>query len=352
MTTALVTGGSGYFGSLLTRALLDAGQQVRVFDINAPDTGDATTTGAEVAIGDIRDPAAVRAAVDGIDVVYHNVAQVPLANDAHLLRSVNVDGTRILLDACADAKVAKVVHTSSSAVFGVPESTPVLPSTVPKPAEAYGHAKLAAEWACLDAAAKGLDVSIVRPRTILGHGRLGIFGILFDWIADGVDVFVLGNGANRYQFVHADDLADVCIRAGAASGPLIVNAGTDRFGTMRETLESVCAHAGTGATVRSLPAGPASLAMRAAAGARIAPFAPYHWIMYSRSMWFDIAHATEALGWSPRWSNEEMFAQSYDWFVAHRAGLDASDQSASHHRRPAKQGALAMMKWATRLLPR
>ena len=161
----------------------------------------------------------MRDAVDGVDVVFHNVAQVPLARDRTLLRSVNVDGTAILLDACADAGVGKVVHTSSSAVFGVPESNPVLPTTVPRPREAYGHAKLAAEWACLRAAADGLDVTIVRPRTILGHGRLGIFGILFDWIADGADPIVLGDGSNRYQFVHADDLAAVCLLAGDAAGP-------------------------------------------------------------------------------------------------------------------------------------
>ncbi len=66
----------------------------------------------------------MRDAVDGVDVVYHNVAQVPLARDPHLLRTVNVDGTQVLLDACADAGVAKVVHTSSSAVFGVPDVQP------------------------------------------------------------------------------------------------------------------------------------------------------------------------------------------------------------------------------------
>jgi len=350
VTIALVTGGSGYFGALLAAQLRDAGHSVRILDLNAPDA--ETARGTEFVAGDIRDPAAVRAAVEGIDVVYHNVAQVPLAKDEVLLRTVNVDGTRILLDACAAAGVAKIVHTSSSAVFGVPASNPVLPSTVPSPAEAYGLAKLAAEWACLDAVARrGLDVTIVRPRTILGHGRLGIFGILFDWIADGADVFVLGDGSNRYQFVHADDLADVCIRAGAASGPAIFNAGTDRFGTMRETLQSVCDHAGTGSHVRSLPARPASLAMHAAASAHLAPFAPYHWIMYSRSMWFDTAHITEALGWTPRWSNEEMFAQSYDWFLANRRTLVAGDESQSHHRRPAKQGALALLKRATKLLP-
>lgn len=346
MTTSLVTGGSGYFGSLLVQRLRAAGHQVRVLDLNDADDRPADV---QIVLGDIRDAATVAAAVEGVDLVFHNVAQVPLAKDHRLLRTVNVDGTRLLLDASARAGVAKVVHTSSSAVFGVPERNPVLPTTVPSPAEAYGHAKLAAEWACLDAAAKGLDVSIVRPRTILGHGRLGIFGILFDWIADGADVVVLGDGSNRYQFVHADDLAEVCLLAALRPGPMIVNAGTDRFGTMRESLESLCRHAGTGAGVRSLPARATSLAMQAAAGLRIAPFAPYHWIMYSKSMWFDIDHAREALGWQPRYSNEEMFAASYDWFVANRAITE--QEGASHHRTTAKQGALRAVKWAMQHLP-
>ncbi|MEO7397873.1 MAG: NAD-dependent epimerase/dehydratase family protein [Ilumatobacteraceae bacterium] len=350
MTTALVTGGSGYFGALLSTQLRRAGHDVRILDLHQPDP--VATGRVDFVRGDIRDGATVRRAVDGVDVVFHNVAQVPLAQDERLLRTVNVDGTVMLLDACVDAGVAKVVHTSSSAVFGVPESNPVLATTVPKPAEAYGHAKLAAEWACLRAVANGLDVTIVRPRTILGHGRLGIFAILFDWIADGADVFVLGNGANRYQFVHADDLADACIRAGMSSGPALFNVGTDRFGTMRQTLESVCTHAATGSVVRSLPAGPASLAMRAAAIAGLAPFAPYHWIMYSKSMWFDTDHVTEAIGWTPRWSNEAMFAESYDWFIANRSSLDAGDTAGrSHHRRPVKQGALSVLKRATRFLP-
>ncbi|MEZ5252137.1 MAG: NAD-dependent epimerase/dehydratase family protein, partial [Ilumatobacteraceae bacterium] len=276
MTRSLVTGGSGYFGSLLVQRLRTAGHRVRVLDVNDADDRPADV---ELVQGDIRDAGTVAAALDGIDVVFHNVAQVPLAKDHQLLRTVNVDGTRLLLEHAARLGVGKVVHTSSSAVFGIPAANPVLPSTVPSPVEAYGHAKLAAEWACLDAVSRGLDVSIVRPRTILGHGRLGIFGILFDWIADGADVVVLGDGSNRYQFVHADDLADVCLLASQRSGPMIVNAGSDRFGTMRESLESLCRHAGTGSQVRSLPARATSLAMQAAAGMRIAPFAPYHWIM-------------------------------------------------------------------------
>ena len=346
VTRSLVTGGSGYFGSLLVQRLLDTGHEVRVLDVNDVDDRPATV---EFQVGDIRDPDAVAAAVEGVDVVFHNVAQVPLARDDALFRSVNVDGTVVLLDACATAGVSKVVHTSSSAVFGIPASNPVLPTTVPSPVEAYGHAKLAAEWACLAAVERGLDVTIVRPRTILGHGRLGIFGILFDWIADGADVFVLGNGDNRYQFVHADDLAECCRLAGERAGPAIVNAGTDRFGTMRESLDGLCVHAGTGASVRSLPARPAAVAMHAASTLRLAPFAPYHWTMYAESLWFDIDHARELLGWQPRFSNVEMLVDSYEWFLANRAQTGAGGRS--HHRTTAKQGALGALKRATRLLP-
>ena len=347
MTSYLVTGGSGYFGSLVAGRLHATGHRVRVLDLNDVDD---RPHGVEFVQGDVRDRSVVRDAVDGVDVVLNNVAQVPLARDLDLLRTVNVDGTVNLLDASAEAGVGKVVHTSSSAVFGVPQVNPVLPDTVPAPMEAYGHAKLAAEWACLAAARDGLDVSIVRPRTILGHGRLGIFGILFEWIADGRDPIVLGDGSNRYQFVHSDDLADVCVRAADRDGPAVFNVGTDRFATMRETLQALCDHAGTGCGVRSLPTGPAASAMKATAAVGITPFAPYHWMMYSESMWFDLAHLRERLGWSPTWSTNDMFAQSYDWFVEHRSVT--GDDRASHHRRSSKQGVLALAKRVSHLLPR
>ncbi|MFM8973721.1 MAG: NAD-dependent epimerase/dehydratase family protein [Actinomycetota bacterium] len=347
MTVSLVTGGSGYFGMLMVERLRAAGHTVRVLDLNDADDRAADV---EFVRGDVRDLEVVHAAVAGADLVFNNVAQVPLAKDPELLTTVNIDGTRNLLAAALEHGVRKVVHTSSSAVFGIPASNPVYPDTPPTPVEAYGRAKTVAEGLCHAFTAQGLDVTIVRPRTILGHGRLGIFGILFDWIADGADVFVLGDGSNTYQFVHADDLAEVCLLAAGRPGPMIVNAGTDRFDTMRGTLEAVCTHAGTGSRVRSLPARPASFAMQAAARLHLAPFAPYHWIMYSRSLWFDIEHAREGLGWQPGYSNAEAMIDSYAWFLAHRN--DTVSQDASHHRSTAKQGGLRVLKGATRLLPR
>jgi len=335
----LVTGGSGYFGSLLVTELLRRGFRVRVLDVN--DTDDRPDS-VELIRADIRDPVAVATACSGVDVVYHNVALVPLARDRKLFESVNVGGTNTLLTGCEAAGVPKVVHTSSSAVFGVPKANPVYPDTPPTPAEAYGRAKYAGELLCEAARTRGLDVAIIRPRTIMGHGRLGIFGILFDWIADGAAVPVLGKGDNRYQFIHASDLANACILAGQRSGSGTYNIGASQFGTMRETLQGLCEYAGTGAHVRSLPAGMTSAAMRATARLGLTPFAPYHWIMYSKSLWFDTTAAEQDLGWSPKYSTDSMFRESYDWFLAHRR--DTTSATRSHHQTAAKQGILRLAK--------
>ena len=339
---ALVTGGSGYFGSLLVDRLLGSGRDVRILDIRDSDDRRPETAFLE---GDVRDPAAVRLAVDGVDEVFHNVAQVPLARDTELFEEVNVTGTGNLLEACLDAGVEKVVHTSSSAVFGVPATNPVLRDTEPHPMEAYGRAKYDAELLCRAAETRGLDVTIIRPRTILGRGRLGIFGILFDWIADGSAVPVLGDGRNVYQFVHAEDLASACVLAAEREGPATYNIGAERFGTMGEAVGHLCAYAGTGARVRPVPTTLTSKVMEVSARLGLTPFGPYHWIMYGKSMWFDVADAREELGWSAKWSNDEMLVDSYEWFLRHR---EVMPMGGSAHRTTARQGALRLAKWALR----
>jgi nucleoside-diphosphate-sugar epimerase len=320
--------------------LREWGASVRIFDL--VDVADRPAE-VEFCQGDIRDAEAVRQACEGVDVVFHNVAQVPLAKDRALFWSVNCDGTERLLEAARDVRVGKVVHTSSSAIFGVPLSNPVDESTEPRPAEAYGEAKLAAEAHVRRFAGRGdVDVAIIRPRTILGHGRLGIFQILFDWVAEGRGVPVLGRGDNRYQFVHADDLADACIRAAERPGFAVYNIGAERFGSMRETLEALCAHAGTGSRVRSLPMAPAVFLMNLSSALGLSPLGPYHSLMYGRSLYFDVGRAKRELGWQSRWSNEEAICESYDWYLAHRDEVAAG--SGSPHRSGVRQGILAVAK--------
>jgi nucleoside-diphosphate-sugar epimerase len=339
-TNVLITGGSGYFGSLLRDRLLARGKAVRIFDLA---DADDRTPDVQFLQGDIRDAARVRDACLNCGVVYHCVAQVPLAKDKHLFDTVNIQGTGNLLKAALVERVRKVIYVSSSAVFGAPKSNPVTELTPPAPAEAYGRAKLAGETLCARYAGEGLDVSIIRPRTIMGHGRLGIFQILFEWIREGFNVPVLGNGANQYQFVHADDLAEACILAAERPGAATYNCGTDRFNSMREVLENLCAHARTGSRVKGVPLAPAVAMMNLTSALGMSPLGPYHALMYGRSMYFDIAKAKTELGWQPRFSNNEMFVQSYDWYLRNREKILAS-KGASHHRSAVKQGVLGMIK--------
>jgi nucleoside-diphosphate-sugar epimerase len=211
--------------------------------------------------------------------------------------------------------------------------------------EEYGRAKLAGEMLCREYAGKGLDVSIIRPRTIMGHGRLGIFQILFEWIYQGKNIPVLNGGKNIYQFVHADDLAEACIQASALKGTDAFNCGTDRFGTMREALEHLCRHAGTGSKVKSLPMRPAVSAMNFFSRLGVSPLGPYHALMYGRSFYFDISKAQTKLGWTPRYSNEEMFIESYEWYLNHRDAVLAGTNRASRHRAAVEQGVLKLLHW-------
>lgn len=341
MTHALVTGGSGYFGCLLVAQLRDRGYDVSVFDlVDVPDR----PKDVRFQRGDIRDAAAIARACEGVDVVHHNVAQVPLAKDKALFWSVNVDGARNLLEAAERHRVKKTILVSSSAVFGVPDRNPVDDTVAPRPREAYGVAKLEAERVAAGSVARGLDVTIIRPRTILGHGRLGIFQILFEWVYQGRPVYVLGRGDNRYQFVHADDLADACIRAGERAGPATFNIGAERFGTMREALDALVRHAGTGSRVRSLPMGPTVRLMEWTSALGLSPLGAYHALMYGREMFFDIRPAKEALAWTPSKGNEEMFVESYEDYVAHRDEV-LTRRDASRHRSPVKKGILKMLDY-------
>lgn len=344
MPRSLVTGGAGYFGEVLARQLLARGDVVRILDLNP-----SSLLGVEQLIGDIRDSAKVAEACRGIDVVYHNVAQVPLAKDRHLFMSVNESGTRILLDQARKSRVRKVVYTSSSAIFGIPDRNPVMRETQPRPAEIYGRAKLAGEELCRMASEAGLDVTIVRPRTILGHGRLGVVQILFDWVSKGRDVPVFNGGENIYQFVHADDLAWACIASSIRAGSAIYNIGAEQFGTMRELLEALIRHARSKSQIKSLPMAPMEIIMHAASRLGISPLAPYHALMYGRELYFDISDAKRELGYAPHYSNEAAICHSYDWYIANRDGIRYD--GASRHRSAVRKGILSLLPAVLKLFP-
>jgi len=336
----LVTGGSGFLGNLIARRLLAKGESVSILDIWEDPTRPKDI---EYVHCDIRDRDGVRRAMQGVDVVHHNVALVPLTKSGEKFWEVNVDGTKIAAEEAVKAGVKSFVHMSSSAIFGAPERCPIDASSPLRPIEIYGRGKLAGEQAVRAICEKaGLPLVIIRPRTILGEGRLGIFQILFEWIRENRNVYVIGSGDILFQFIHAHDLMDAYMLVLESGSSGSFNVGTDRFNTLRGDLTSLIEHAGSRSKVKSLPERASIAALRTADLVGISPLAPWHYLTYHKAFHFDVEPLLSR-GWKPKYSNVEMFVESYDWFCKHYDRLKA-ENAGSAHRRPVKQGLLWLLK--------
>jgi nucleoside-diphosphate-sugar epimerase len=232
---------------------------------------------------------------------------------------------------------------SSSAIFGIPGKCPISEATPLSPAEIYGRAKLAGEQAVREVCDRAsLPLIVIRPRTILGEGRLGIFQILFEWIREGRNVYVIGTGDGPFQFVHAHDLMDAYLLALDHGKPGVYNVGAERFGSVRQALENLIRYAQSPSKVKSLPASVTIGTLRMLDAVGLSPLAPWHYLTYHKPFFFDISKLL-ALGWKPRYSNDEMFRESYDWFKANYDRIVAA-KAGSAHRRPVKEGLLWLLK--------
>lgn len=309
---ALVTGGSGYFGTTLVRRLVLENYSVRVLDLNYPDNPEPSV---EYIVGDICNLDACLSATAGVKVVFHNVAQVPLANDSKKFFDVNIGGTKNICEASKRNGVKNFIYTSSSAVYGIPSKLPVMIEDPKIPVEDYGRAKLEGEKICKNLTNYGIEVKIVRPRTILGLGRLGIFGILFGWVTRGINIFTLGKGDGPYQFIHAEDLAEGITRASKLNGDFEFNLGALEYGTFKEDLNKLCDFSNTGSRVIPLSDWLVRPLLKMLSYLRFLPFASYQLKLYSKPMYFQSEEDWKKLDYVPKYSNSEMLIESYSHYL-------------------------------------
>jgi len=280
MPIALVTGGAGFFGSLLKADLVKRGWTVVSIDLEKDDFVHPQCTCIQ---GDIRD----RALMDKIfqdhafDVVQHCAAMLAHAvKDRNLLWTSNVDGTRVVADMAAAHGVKKVVFLSSSCLWAQGFDRPVREDDAPNPVEIYGKSKWEGEKILQEYAGKFDSVSFRCP-TIIDSGRLGLLSILFEFIDEGRKVWVVGGGRNVYQFIYA------CVRATDYKGSAIFNIGSDNVKPFREVYQYICDRAGTGARVANFPRFIAIPLMKIAYALGLSPLGPYQYKMIAESFVFD-----------------------------------------------------------------
>jgi nucleoside-diphosphate-sugar epimerase len=276
-------------------------------------------------------------------VLVHAAAALPILGARDVIRSVNVGGTATLLGAAREAGVHRALLISSTAVYGVPEKHPIVENDPLVGVGYYGESKIEAEHVTREFGRRGLEVAILRPKTFVGPERLGVFEILFDWIREGRRIYVLGDGRNRYQLLAVEDLVAAVVRAAEADiAGETLNVGAREFGTVREDLEALIAHAGSASRVTPVPARPAELVLRGLELARLSPLAEWHYRTAHRDSFVDVSKAERLLGWSPRLSNAQALIQTYEWYLANRGR--AVNGSGVTHRVAWDQRALGLLK--------
>src|ERR1700685_2141721 len=224
MKTVMVTGGAGFFGGILKRAILESGDRCVSVDV-CPDRDEHPNLDKRQI--DLRDREALDKvfASGHIDGVVHCAAMLAHGStDPKELWSSNVDGTRTLMEAMRKHGVRQHVFTSSNCLWGEAMGRPVREDDPPNPVELYGRSKLEGERIIQEY--PDINSVLLRCPTIIDFGRLGLLSILFEFIDEGRRVWAVGGGRNRYQFIYAQDLADACIRAATHRRSDIFNIGS------------------------------------------------------------------------------------------------------------------------------
>lgn len=338
----LITGGAGFMGINLIRYLLDRGHRVTSLDVAPFDYPEASRV--TVVRGDIRDTSLHDRAFAGVDTVVHCAASLPLADQTEITSSI-VEGTRALLEAAAARGVDRFIHTSSTAVYGIPDHHPLVEDDRLIGVGPYGTAKVRAEQVCAEFRDRGLCVPVLRPKSFVGPERLGVFELLYDFAYGGHNFPVLGSGNNLYQLLDVEDLSQAVLLC-ATGDPSAVNdtfnVGAAEYGTLRESFQAVLDRAGHGKRVIGLPAAPAIWTLRGLEALHLSPL--YKWVYETagKESFVSIDRIRQRLGYAPRHSNADALTRNYDWYVANRDTI--SRASGVTHRVPWKKGALALAK--------
>lgn len=343
MSTYLVTGASGFLGYHMCKYLVSKEESVRGIDIESfayPEITNKIT----FFRGDIRNRELLEESMHEVDIVIHSAAALPLWPGREIF-SVNVDGTRNILQTALDLGINRVVFISSTAVYGIPKEHPVDENYNQKGIGPYGESKIEAERMCLEYRDKGLCVPIMRPKTFAGPMRLGVFQILCDWAKDGKNIPIIGNGNNKYQLLHIDDLVEAIYLVSTApenKANDTYNVGSTEFTTMKADLQALLDYAGFEKRVITIPAWMIIPVLKVLESLHISPL--YEWVYETagKDHYVSVDKIQNDLNWSPTKSTADVWIDTYKWYLEEYQNVKI--RTGISHRVAWKQGILRLVK--------
>jgi nucleoside-diphosphate-sugar epimerase len=318
----LVTGGTGFTGTHLTRRLLREGHEVVVVD-NQPGlfSRELEQLGASILLGSVADRALIDRAADGCALVYHLAAAFRKVNlPTAEYRRTNVEGTRVVLEAAGRNDARKVVYCSTCGVHGNVKAWPADESAPVAPADHYQTTKFEGEIVVREFVQRGLPAVIVRPAAIYGPGDPERFLMLFRRVQSG-RFMMFGDGLVHYHPLYVDNLVDAFLLA--ASSPrrhgeayLIAD---EHYYTLNELVTAIGEALGIRVAISHYPFGPLWLAAWLCEGAfKVIPAEPplfrrrVDWFRQNRA--FDIRKAQLELGYQPKIDLKEGLARTARWY--------------------------------------
>ncbi len=341
----VVTGGAGFLGYHIGTKIheITSPKESVFFDI-AEFTKDDYNPEINCIFGDVRIPSMMDEITKDAKVVVHCAAALPLWKKKDIFET-NVEGMRNVCESCLKNNVERLIFISSTSVYGVPKEHPLYETNARVGVGPYGKSKIMAEEVCEEYRKKGLNVSILRPKSFIGTARLGVFQILYDWVESGVKIPIIGNGKNRYQLFEVDDLVDAINLAATLPVEKIndtFNVGAAEFRTVREDVGAMCEYAKTGSRVMGTPAWLIKPVLRFFEILNLSPL--YKWIYGTADTdsFVSIEKAQKTLGWNPKFSNAEALIRSYQWYLDNKHTIKQG--TGVTHRIAWKQGILALFK--------
>jgi UDP-glucose 4-epimerase len=343
MRSALITGGAGFFGGILTRTLLDRGFSCVSIDLQPHDYAHTNLTPVKA---DICDQGLLGSIVEKYqpEAIFHCAAIMAHGREGHdFLWSTNVEGTRNVAEAAKQCGVKRFIFVSTNCLWTENLHRPIREAHAPAPVEIYGKSKLEGEQ-ILEQYAGSFALNIIRCPAIIDPGRLGLLAILFDFIQEGRKVWIPGNGQNRYQFVCGRDAADACLHL-LDSETGIFHAGSDNVLPLRDVYQYVIDHADSRSRIVCLPKGPSLFAMKAAHKLGLSPLPPYFYKMIGEDFEFDTTKLKK-LGWKPTLTNEQMLLEAFLYYRQNKSEILARNDL-SAHRQPSRMGIIRLLKWVS-----